>query len=541
MDVTNNEQYHWHALPTEQHFRHILLLPALDEDTPIECQMKTIPFAEPTTLMEGHSEPLNPQYEALSYTWGDALLVHRIQCDGKALEVRNNLFMALRRLRQPNTTRRLWIDAVCIDQGNEDERNNQVAQMAKIYRGATQVVIWTGEDSTSQDGFLTMSFIQQAARIYENGQLRSKIESLIKELDLLCRQVFGTSPERYDGRPKGSEFLTWFPDDPAEPEQLQTFLSRPWFSRRWVIQEMFNARKGILMCGKHVADWDTFSAYLCDFFQIRIWQDVKNRRQSEAISNAWQLLLLRQMREHRRGLSFLNLMEMFHDFGCTDERDRIWALLSVSLHETSTSDELLPDYRLNVEETFLAFAKHMVTIGKVNWLLDSASKRHEGSEQWRRNFLLPSWVPDWRFSTRIDRAGNDHSFDNEKFSHSNDAKFYAEDGDTILIRNGWLVDSIKSVSFRNGLFCEGLDRIETKLGILGEAPRNVEIMEEDVVCFFEGCDLPFLLRESQRQPDRFVLISNCDLDSTASRELYRIPVNVGKESATQGQRLLHIL
>ncbi|XXH06187.1 hypothetical protein Hte_012633 [Hypoxylon texense] len=38
----------------------------------------------------------------------------------------------------------LWVDAVCIDQGNIPERNTQVPRMSLIYKLAARVVLWAG-------------------------------------------------------------------------------------------------------------------------------------------------------------------------------------------------------------------------------------------------------------------------------------------------------------------------------------------------------------------------------------------------------------
>ena len=66
------------------------------------------------------------QYEALSYTWGTPILRQFIWCDGKVLPVTQNLYNALRRLRQTNEKKLLWIDAICINQEDLEERNHQV-------------------------------------------------------------------------------------------------------------------------------------------------------------------------------------------------------------------------------------------------------------------------------------------------------------------------------------------------------------------------------------------------------------------------------
>ena len=88
----------------------------------------------------------NPTYEALSYVWGDPSITQSIQVDGKPFDITLNLVAALRRLRYPNNNRRLWVDAICINQGDLDERSSQVAIMRRIYEQAERAILWVGDD-----------------------------------------------------------------------------------------------------------------------------------------------------------------------------------------------------------------------------------------------------------------------------------------------------------------------------------------------------------------------------------------------------------
>ena len=88
-------------------------------------------------------------YEALSYVWeviGDTC-PDPIYIDGHAMTVSTNLEAALRALRYPNMSRTLWIDAICINQSDMDERGNQVTFMGAVYSKAKSVTIWLGTQS----------------------------------------------------------------------------------------------------------------------------------------------------------------------------------------------------------------------------------------------------------------------------------------------------------------------------------------------------------------------------------------------------------
>jgi hypothetical protein len=86
-----------------------------------------------------------PSYEALSYTWGSNTNPECIHVNGSGLlEVTRNLEEALQHLRSIDTPRILWIDAICVNQGDLSERSEQVPRMAEIYSLAHHVVIWLG-------------------------------------------------------------------------------------------------------------------------------------------------------------------------------------------------------------------------------------------------------------------------------------------------------------------------------------------------------------------------------------------------------------
>lgn len=89
-------------------------------------------------------------YEGLSYTWGTEYSSTPLFLDGYGVKITKNLEVALRYLRREDEERVLWIDAVCINQGKEEdaieERNQQIQQMRLVYEKAATVVAWLGEE-----------------------------------------------------------------------------------------------------------------------------------------------------------------------------------------------------------------------------------------------------------------------------------------------------------------------------------------------------------------------------------------------------------
>jgi hypothetical protein len=166
-------------------------------------------------------------YEALSYTWGTAGHTGSIRVwsgsgEFEKIEIQANLEAALRQLRRPDRARTLWTDAICIDQHNLEEKNHQVPKMATIYNDAAEVCVWLGEGATSTEKAL--SFVNR-----------------ILDLDSFDRLVAD-------------------PQSVKDWHALWELMNSPWFSRRWVIQEIALARKATVHCGKaRPVEWRDFA------------------------------------------------------------------------------------------------------------------------------------------------------------------------------------------------------------------------------------------------------------------------------------------
>jgi hypothetical protein len=116
--------------------RLLRLFPNEDQNEPIQCQ-----------LLDYSLHKLRPRthlYEALSYVWSNPDETLPIRVNGIQFRVTLNLHAALLHLRDRSLELFLWVDAICINQNNLEERKQQVQLMAKIYSQARHVIIWLG-------------------------------------------------------------------------------------------------------------------------------------------------------------------------------------------------------------------------------------------------------------------------------------------------------------------------------------------------------------------------------------------------------------
>ncbi|KAI1119903.1 heterokaryon incompatibility protein-domain-containing protein [Nemania abortiva] len=175
------------------------------------------------------------EYEALSWCWGlePADWAVQIEENGKTykIRVRRELALALKYLRLPNQPRTLWIDAICINQDDHEERNHQVQMMSRVYTRAKEVCIWLGEDT--DESKTAIDFIHH--EVME-----------LKNFDTIC------SNKRYTEK--------W--------QALMMLMQRDWFSRRWVVQEIALATKARLYCGPDSIPWKEFAVAVELFVEV---------------------------------------------------------------------------------------------------------------------------------------------------------------------------------------------------------------------------------------------------------------------------------
>jgi hypothetical protein len=128
------EPFEYRSLRSGTSFRLLRLLAGRREDD-ITCQIFHSVISDA------------PPFEALSYTWGDSSQLHQISSTEGIIHVTANCGAALRDLRYSFRDRILWIDALCINQRNIEEKNIQVPLMNRIYAAARRVVIYIGPDN----------------------------------------------------------------------------------------------------------------------------------------------------------------------------------------------------------------------------------------------------------------------------------------------------------------------------------------------------------------------------------------------------------
>jgi hypothetical protein len=307
--IVGRSEYEYNSLLQDE-TRMLVLLPG-ETDEMIQCRLLPLSITAPKV-----------SYEALSYCWGDIRGTKeiRIQCmkkTGRQRSLKNfvrakrfipaNLHSALLHLRDSSYPINLWVDNLCINMNDSRERAHQVSKMRQIYRQAHNVCVWLGESD-------------------ESSKLALKFIPSILNLSLLDSEVQDES-----------KLNSW--------KALRDLMSRKWFSRRWVIQEIAFAKSSTIHCGEDVLHWADFADAVGLFVSRKnIIKELLDQHHSDGNPAAGWSKFAERIVEFNQSLiqrsdnsgifeptfDLETLLWTFKDFVCTDPQDRVYSLLALA-------------------------------------------------------------------------------------------------------------------------------------------------------------------------------------------------------------------
>ncbi|KAH7072486.1 heterokaryon incompatibility protein-domain-containing protein [Paraphoma chrysanthemicola] len=272
--------------------------------------------------------------------------------------VRGNLYDAMLRLRQPNQHTWLWIDAICIDQGDEIDKSKQIPNMPEIYSAAWNVVVWLGEwDGDEEQTQLAVAFLPRMLNLTTLDAILDKAST--DEATIRSWMAFGC------------------------------FLQSPWFSRRWVIQEIACAMRLCVRIQGHVFSWldftDAIDIYLHNLDRIQYLIEhsslplhVRRLPSAHTCSRVAALLDLSRncfrkgsnSRPKTRLMSLEDLMIAAAPFNVSEIRDTVYALLYLASDRlliapsggdrSDNSKSLSSDYSRHAVDIYSDFITHCI-------------------------------------------------------------------------------------------------------------------------------------------------------------------------------------
>lgn len=389
--LSNADHYTQRLDSDNSEIRLVVVEPGKPEDL-VECSWDTIRLNDQSSFC------------ALSYRWGDpddcVAINIRAPSGPRRFSVHRTVEGALRRLRRPDEPLRIWIDAICINQTDIEERSQQVALMKDIFSRAEEVHIWLGGDLPVLDTCLRIirdicayndwAHPEEAANGSRDGEEEQSLKKKPSELkEELCRvddQIKKARSKNEYVSFKGIEEVfahhvsTNFTDDDADwagakektlPTMMTPLFSNPWFGRVWVAQEAIFASRALVYGPKEVASWH-------DVHRMSQWLEspeysvqVQHIQSFTIMAPIWRTL----QEDHKRRTGTVNeassstgvvkrgILDVFlegHDLKATDPRDKVFALLEFSYEtrDISQLDPLIrPDYAKPTEDVFADFTR----------------------------------------------------------------------------------------------------------------------------------------------------------------------------------------
>ena len=397
------------SLQTPSSIRLLKIHEAPNQKTSIACTLQSVDLAE------------KPRYRALSYTWGPAIRAFRpkyepssssveyqqILCNEEPLFVTQNLHEALLEFRQSGFVDWLWVDAICIDQSNADERARQVSIMGQIYMSAKETIAWLGQDESGAE------------------DVQWGIEAMVPKM-LRC------SPALWGLRsPTIVDFERIFAGEDLSRRLIgiTTFLStRQWFHRAWVGQEAALAPAISFRAGKRQFSWidltnlstvlervpwgdellpQTPALKESYFFAAAFLKNLQGLRDlipltltGHASSSAPELHEMYRILKFRYGTTtelevaaawMMHLLSLMRHMKSSEARDKIYSIIGLAKFFSSKVDDLVtPDYDQPAAKVYTTLTATLLLNSRYLSIL-----AHVGDISNNQLRTLPSWVVDY--------------------------------------------------------------------------------------------------------------------------------------------------
>jgi len=400
----------------------------------VECSLRQAPLG---------SVP----FDTLSYVWGDRTDTVPILLDGNPFPITKNLARCLRVLAQrrawPGTHEashrdHLWADAICINQGDIDERNAQILRMRDIYATASVVLAWVGEVADSTH--LAFDWLVEASAA-SGGAVFAEAESpRAGHINEMIRRLM----------------------DPANSSTLDgvnDFFTRHWWRRAWVVQEAVQARKLYLICSELVLPYAHFSGAWKAFYQAFTASAETHMVDAETRVADWPATIFNvKVAAESRGLLLAELLRFTRRAEALDPRDRIYALLGISAD--FASGDIKPDYRLSPKQVYIMTVKaHIAKHGSLD-ILEGCELQDLPPRGW------PSWVPQWNV---VEERPTEFSW-SPGFIHNKG--LYDASGGRKLADGQWNIDDTAGKLHISGVLVDTITQLSDMAVLCSKAYEN---------------------------------------------------------------------
>jgi hypothetical protein len=339
-----------------------------------------------------------PHFDALSYEWAAQPGSTSISCDAQITFVANNLYAALQSLRLPNKQRILWVDALCINQADNEEKSQQVGMMRGIYSSATTVMIWLGKETqlvraafevmkswallwlhrttkgVDDTNYLAALMFQRP----ENESILGTIESCFHishdgKSYHLRRKIGCSDDEIFKFRDAG----IW--------QTIDDTFQNTYFQRCWIVQEVAVANVPYVVCGRLHMPWDVFrNAHYgrrLIAFDTHAGRKVLGEGPLTCVEDA-----RKRFRNPMTRTDLASALATFTYAHQSRQQDHVYAAMGL----VKVGNTIRPDYTKTTQQVFLEAATCIIRDRNDLYLLGNKILFVK-----KTMLDIPTWVPEW--------------------------------------------------------------------------------------------------------------------------------------------------
>ncbi|KAH0430618.1 hypothetical protein CcaCcLH18_07653 [Colletotrichum camelliae] len=401
-------------------------------------------------------------YAALSYVWGNPADTMEVEINGCPSVVTRSLHSALEQFQKNDVCPWLWIDAVCIEQSILSEKNHQIRVMGDIYSGAEVVYMWLGLGTEDTDAVMDL-VSRFGPGLHAGGALDTRVKWGV--VSRLVQEISAAFPDDNNDDEDGANDVPdgWglgmavhrlhrkvFKTQEPVRRGVEGILTRSYWSRIWIIQEVVLACRAVVVVGTRSAPAELFDATLFTMDRTAIVSSL-----GLGGTTCLVLSLGTRRTSGREDFARPRLQDLLWErraasgrphYAASDPRDLVFGLLGLLSEEEKR--DLHVDYAQSYVDVFAQATRTMLRTGEKKrgdflfCLADLPPGTPDGP--------LPTWVPDWRDvgargimtwgvnDARKFRAARDRS---QPSREPGDCL----DGSRILCRWGCLVDKVTDV------------------------------------------------------------------------------------------------
>lgn len=467
--------YEYVSSLSSSYFR-LLIVEGGEKDAPIIASLRTTSHLPGQTagilqtlssVVLGKESTTIFEWDAISYAWEGQKLSETILVDGQELKITLNVMRIIKDLRRPDQRTVLWIDAICINQANREEKSFQVSIMSSIYQNAKRVVIWLGPE-TFFDKDRTGAALDAVSWLNSKHGMRSRESLSLGErpqfenlFDCYKREMNSNSEEVLSSLSRNISQSRATPVD----SPFETAVQCSWFRRIWVVQEATLAKFLVVQVGSRWVHWGEFAIAALRFLTnaeadialkldsdecyTQCFQQQHSLSTKSGISMIYLIETLRKwVRSSTYPITPSELALMCKNCEATIPNDKIYAIIGLfGRKDTLSMTGLKVNYELSAPEVYKDFVTWCIREERSLDILAQQRYNYSRVKPSPTHPNFPSWAINWSRGRALNFNTTEANPLGGRLKHGKmelawHIPINTRKGDTLIVK-GFMIDTIK--------------------------------------------------------------------------------------------------